>query len=370
MEIRIPSGTRDLLGQDVKKKRWLQWEIMKTFEKYGYEEVMTPAFEYYQTYNAVFEGLQDTEMYKFFDEEGDILTLRLDMTVPIARLAATRLQDQPAPMRFCYSSNVYKVKKSFAGKRSEVMDCGVELLGLEDTGDLEVLALAADVMKSLPVENWTLEIGDVNFFQIAANSVFDDPDDIKKLADLIDRKSMVELEEFLEQTDLDPIVQNFFLKLPLLSGDASILNKARMLAFNDELFAVLDQLKGLDQVLKEMGCNVNITYDLGKLPHLNYYTGLIFEGFVEGAGVSVLSGGRYDGLMEEFGRPMPARGFSVKLDYLLDVLPDLPEQSTCRLYYPEHRFLEAFRQASRMRQFKNVEMVQWDNNEIVEENIL
>lgn len=370
MDIRIPSGTRDLIGNDVRKKRWLQSHVMNLFETYGFEEVMTPAFEYYQTYNAAFASLQDCEMYKFFDENNDILTLRMDMTVPIARLAATRFHEARLPLRFCYSSQVYKVKKSFAGKRTEVMDCGVELIGTGDTGDLEVLALAIDVLESLPVGHYTFEIGDVNFFSIAAEKVFDNPEDIAVLASLIDRKSMVELEEFLQKTDLDPIVQNFFLQLPMLAGDASVLKKALMLSFDEDLANVIRGLMAMHKDLEKMGIASRISYDLGKLPHLNYYTGLIFEAYVEGVGMSVLSGGRYDTLLEQFGTSLPARGFSIKLDYLLDVLPEMPKQASCRIYYPEYRFLEAYALARKIRPTKNVEMRIWDNNEIVEENIL
>lgn len=370
MEIRIPAGTRDLTGQDVAKKRWLQQHLLALFASYGFEEVMTPAFEYYQIYNAAFASLQDREMYKFFDENGDILTLRMDMTVPIARLAATRYQDASLPLRFCYSSNVYKMKKSFAGKRTEVMDCGVELIGTKDNGDLEVLALALDTLASLPIDTYTLEISDVNFFHMAANKVIDNPSDIEKLADLIHRKSMVELEDYLHTLDLDPIVTNFFLQLPLLVGDARVLKKAGMLAFDEELSGVIEGLQNLDQALKQMGYTEHISYDLGKLPHLNYYTGLTFEAFVPGAGTSILSGGRYDHLLEQFGPSLPARGFSVKLDYLTDLLPDEKHIARCRIYYPAYRFIEAFSQAKSLRRYHPVEMVEWDNDEIVEENVL
>ncbi|MCF0261114.1 MAG: ATP phosphoribosyltransferase regulatory subunit, partial [Erysipelotrichaceae bacterium] len=216
MEIRTPQGTRDLTGAEVLKKRNLEKKVQDVFRNYCFEEVMTPAFEYYQTYNAAFSSLEDRAMVKFFDEMGDILTLRMDMTVPIARMAAQQFQNAQLPLRFFYNSNVYKVKKSFAGKMNEVTDTGVELIGLKETGDLEILCCALDTLKALDMEACTLELGDVTFFSTAAAKVFKNPEDIEKAADLIDRKSMVELEAFLNSKKLAAPVHRFFMELPLL----------------------------------------------------------------------------------------------------------------------------------------------------------
>ena len=161
----IPEGTRDLiLGECTAKKR-LQDAIEQVFDSYGYKEIVTPSIEFYQTYQTGFEQIHDEQMYKFFDHNGGILTLRMDMTVPIARVAATKFKDQKPPLRFRYCANVYKVKESFAGKRNEVTDCGIELLGLgEKQSDLEILVCALEVMECMKQASFTLEIGNVNFF--------------------------------------------------------------------------------------------------------------------------------------------------------------------------------------------------------------
>lgn len=367
MEIRTPSGTRDLTGRDVRKKRLLQKLMMDSFEKHGFEEVMTPAMEYYQTYSMAFDSLQDRQMVKLFDENSDILALRLDMTVPIARLYGAKYQDAKLPLRFCYASNVYKIRKNFAGKRLEVMDCGVELIGEGRIGDLEVLVTALDTLSSLPIGNYAFEIGEASFFGRAASLVFEDPKTIEALGDLINRKSLVELDEFLSRQNLNEKEILFFRRLPWLNGGAEVLEEARKVCFDESLQEVISSLKELYEDLRSLGYEEEVRFDLGKTPYQNYYTGLIFEAFADGVGTSILSGGRYDNLLEKFGRPADARGFSVKLDYLIDLF-ELPEKKeTCILYYPEGRWQQAFSEARELRKIMPVVLTPWDQDEIVKE---
>lgn len=371
MQIRTPQGMRDLAGDDVRKKRYLQKVMLDAFEKHGFEEVMTPAMEYYQTYSRAFDDLQDREMVKLFDENSDILALRLDMTVPIVRMAAARYQDAPKPLRFSYCSNVYKMRKSFAGKRSEVMDCGIELIGSDPFSDLEVLTTALDTLDAIGLEGYTFEIGEANFFDIAASLVFENREDRIKAADLINRKSMVELREFFEESGLNPVVQEFFMALPMLNGSAEILEEARKYAFNEDLMAVIDRLEAIYLALKELGYESAIRFDLGKIPYLNYYTGLIFEAFAFGVGTSILSGGRYDRLCEKFGMPAQACGFSLKLDYLIDLVQAPEKKPLWKVRYPADRWKEAFELADEIRRNgKPAVLCLWDNDEIVKEEDL
>ena len=308
---------RDLTGQEVVRKRDLQRRLLQTFGHCGYEEVMSPAIEYVETYSSAFSSLQTSDMYKFFDENGEILALRMDMTVPIARMAATRFRELKGPLRFCYTSNVYKVRKTFAGKRSEVMDCGIELIGGDEQADLEVLFVALQALDALDLSDAVLEISDVNFFFDGARSLLKE-EDVLKLAGLIDNKSMVELEDFLASL---PIEED---KKAFTKGQADALVR---------LSALYDELRDLNRADR-------IRFDFGKLPHLDYYTGLIFEGYIPGVGTSILSGGRYDRLLESFGRPDPAVGFSVKIDYLCDLYETI-EQPYVKIRYPKGGLAQA-----------------------------
>ena len=362
----IPEGTRDLiLGECTAKKR-LQDAIEQVFDSYGYKEIVTPSIEFYQTYQTGFEQIHDEQMYKFFDHNGGILTLRMDMTVPIARVAATKFKDQKPPLRFRYCANVYKVKESFAGKRNEVTDCGIELLGLDEKqSDLEILVCALEVMECMKQASFTLEIGNVNFFHTAVELLGLTKDETQILADLIDRKSLTELKEYLETLRLDAVDKQFFLQLPWLCGSADMLQEALGFCFDARLKAIVENLQLLYEQLSALGYGDRITFDLGKLPHLNYYSGILFEGFVEGIGTSVLSGGRYDSLLEKFGEALPAIGFSIKLDAVLPVLHLKQQEATLTLCYPYEKKVEALRRARELRKSTRVELLCGDYDDII-----
>ena len=358
-EIRIPQGMRDLIQDEVIRKQQLKNRIEEVFEKSGYSEIITPAIEYYNTYENAFSSMQDEEMYKFFDQDGRILTLRVDMTVPIARVCASKFTNTEPPYRFRYCSDVFKVRHTFAGKRSQVTDCGIELIGMDESADLEVLSTALDAMASFGIEDYTLEIGNSSFLKKACRAVNMDDDTMRILADLIDRKSMVELEEYLSLLNLSEEVSSFFLLLPMLGGKADVLELAEKVSFNEDLRNEVNKLKVLAGQLKELGYEDRITFDFGKAPHLDYYTGIIFEGYVSGSGSSVLSGGRYDNLLSSFGRDLPACGFSIKLDYLLELVPAF-RRRRIRLLYPKGKEVEAVLKARELREEADVELTVYD----------
>lgn len=347
-QIQIPLGMKDSLSAECAKKQALKERVEQVFTSYGYTEVMTPTIEFYQTYQQAFTELSDQDMFKFIDQDGDILGLRMDMTVPIARVCASKLSNSNPPYRIRYCSNVYKVRQMFAGKSSEVTDCGVELVGLDDGSDLEVLCCALDTMEAFQAGGYQLEIGNSDFFKTACQSMNLEDEIQYRLADLIDRKSMVELKEYLLQLELSETAVSFFLALPLLNGGKEVFQRAMDVSFNEELKKEVEGLQALYQKLDTLGLSEHVAFDLGKVPHLDYYTGIIFEGFVDGVGHSVLSGGRYDKLLARFGRDLPACGFSVKLDYLLDVL-ETKEESIIEIRYPKEKEIEAFQLAKDLR---------------------
>lgn len=347
MELRTPPGFRDLLAGELRKKKELASRVLHVFDSFGFEEIQSPAIEYYQTYNQAFASLQDSKMLKLIDENQDILTLRMDMTVPVARLAATSLKNARLPLRLSYSSDVFKARKAYSGRTVQSMDCGVELIGTSD--DAEILVCALEALRASGLKNWRLELSDARLLQEAAAMVFENPEDRIRLADLCSRKSMVELEEFLDAFELPASIRAYFLSLPLLDGGMEVLEEARALAFTDSLCAVLDHLEKTGAFLQELGYGEEIGFDLGKLPHYNYYTGLIFEGYVPGASGSVLSGGRYDNLMESFGRKEPAVGFALKVEPLAALLEAAPVRENLVIRYPQTLAVAAFELAKARR---------------------
>ncbi len=354
-QMQIPSGMRDLFPQECAVKSDLERRISSVFDSYGYQKIETPLIEFYSTYQNTFKYLKEESMYKFVDESGQILALRTDMTLPIARLCASKFGNVRGPFRFSYCANIYKVRQTFAGKRNEVTDCGIELIGLDEKSDLEVLSCALDVMAALPVENCTLEIGNSDFFKLAVREAGISSEDAAVLADLTDRKAMTDTREKLDTLNLSAEAYRFFLRLPLLNG-RDALKEAAEYSFAGSLKKEAERFLELEKALNDLGYSGQFAFDLGKVPHLDYYTGIIFEGFVPGIGTAVLSGGRYDELLRKVGRDMPAIGFGVKTDYLLDAVPgEVPARR--QLIYPAAKTREALLYARELRRQGPVELV-------------
>jgi len=360
MQIQIPAGMRDLFPEECTNKEEMKRKILNVFRSYGYAIVETPLIEYYATYQNTFDSIKEEQLYKFMDDNGQILALRTDMTLPIARLCATKLSNVHPPFRFCYASNVYKVRQSFAGKRNEVTDCGIELIGLDKKSDLEVVSCAIDTLEALDLKEYTFEIGNSDIFKQACSLVNVDENDRNILADLIDRKSMIDLKIFLSGKGFEKKVSGFFQALPLANGE-NALSESRKICFDEKLSDVIDQLEKLQRNLLMLKPNASISFDLGKVPHLNYYTGIIFEAFIPGVGTSILSGGRYDTLLQKLGRDLPACGFGIKLDYLLDK-EQLKKDANRKLFYPADRIVEALIYAEKLRKDGPVELLPWDKD--------
>lgn len=360
-DIKIPQGMRDLIGKECLQKRKLQKMIEEVFASYGFQQIMTPVVEYYDTYENAFAASDASEMYKFFDQDGNILILREDMTVPIARVCATKFANAEAPFRFFYTSDVFKVRHVFAGKRGEVTDCGIELIGLDQQSDIEVLTIALEVMEKLRSSSYQLEIGNAGFFNSGATATKLKEEERKKLADLIDRKSLVDLDAYVETLHLTQQQKLFFHSLPLLSGNESVFAEAKKICFSKEQETEVERLEKLYAQLKQLDLSEHVSFDFGKIPHLDYYTGIIFEGYVEESGTKVLSGGRYDNLLRKFGRDLPACGFSLKLDYLLENVA-IEDKKIVRLFYPKGKEVEAIKKAEEFRKENVVEMIPWDKD--------
>ncbi len=343
-----PQGTRDLMFKECKSLRNIQTQLRNVFDHWGYEEIMTPMVEYYDTFTIA--QMKETEVYKILDASNRIETLRADMTIPIARVAATKCKDETMPLRFQYFANVFKVKEELSGHQNESIDCGIELLGVEEPyGDLEILLCALDALCVLKPFHYTLEIGNLNFFKTACDRLSLDAHTQDTLADLINRKSLKALNDYIETLNLDETGKRFFKHLPWLCGDKSILQEAYHYAFHEDLKQILDLLNQLCDQMQELGYHEHITIDLGKIPRMKYYTGLIFEAFVEGVGVSILSGGRYDHLLQRFGKNLPAVGFAIRIDALIDIIQAEPSIKRMEIQYPPKCQMEALKLAQSYR---------------------
>lgn len=348
----IPEGTRDLILDECVIKRNLERCIDSLFEKWGYKEVITPTLEFYETFNYTSQSLREEDMYKFFDNRGRILVLRPDMTIPIARLVETKLKDVGVPIKLRYTSNVFRVHESLGGKRNEYTDCGVEFIGLENKkSDLEILVLALEALKKLGLRDFKLEMGNIGFFNGAFKNLEIDQEYKEVIAQFIEDKNLKNLEEYLADLDIKEEYKTFFNKLPWMFGDRQILEEAKKLAFNEDIKENLEYLETLYLELEELGYGKNVTFDLGMVPGLNYYTGIIFRGYGEGIGNTLLRGGRYDNLINISKNNIPAVGFSIDIDSVIPImqLNNTLEDKEYKILYCERNKIEAIRKSEELR---------------------
>ncbi|MDO5696184.1 MAG: ATP phosphoribosyltransferase regulatory subunit [Eubacteriales bacterium] len=321
IEFTVPAGMKDLIPEECRVKRMIERRLEDVMAARDYVEISSPTLEHYDTFSIGLNNRREEENYRLTDAGGKMLVLRQDMTVPIARIAATKFKHVTAPLRFRYTANVFRITRAFGGGQNEITHCGAELIGVPShEGDMEILTMALEAMAFLRERRLKIEIGNIDIFNAACKEVSLRPETKHRLATLINGKNLDELAVFLERLDMPAKTRAFFNHLPLLCGGREVLETAGEYAFTDEMRAGLTYLAAIYDALVAAGHEETVALDLSKIPALDYYTGLIFEGFVENVGEPVVSGGRYDGLIGKFGTDRRAVGFSVKVDALVPLM--------------------------------------------------
>lgn len=356
----VPEGTRDFTIDECRKREKIINAITNCFRKWGYSEISTPTIEYYDTFNHKTQSLKEEEMYKFFDNRGRILVLRPDMTVPVARLANTKLKDMKLPLKLFYNANVFRVHESLGGKRNEYLDCGIELIGADgEKVDLEVLVTALEVLKALDTKkDFKLEVGNVNILKSALEDMNLSKKDKENIIELINKKSLINLKEYLEKLDIKNEYKKFLTKIPWLFGGYEMITKAKEVAFNEKIENNIAYLEKIYLNLKNLGYEKYISVDMSMVPRVNYYSGIIFKGYVNGIGSTVLRGGRYDNLLESFGKNISAIGFSIDVNLLISACDYKENAVNEKIVLQRDNYLEALKLAIiKTREEKNVEII-------------
>ncbi|MDP4092982.1 MAG: ATP phosphoribosyltransferase regulatory subunit [Bacillota bacterium] len=320
-KIYTPEGVQDILFEECYVKRIIEEKLRNLFRTYGYNEVETPSLEFYDTFSAVSDIAPQEAMFKFFDPQGRILVLRPDITIPIARTAATKLKDEQSPIKFSYIGNVFRYNELGGGKQKEFTQAGVEILGIDSPeADAEIIATAINSIKALGIENFQLDIGQVEFFKGIMEEAKLSVQDMELVRTLIDRKDFLGIEEIIREHDIDDKLKEVILNLPGLFGSMEVIEKAEKLTSNSRSLAALQNLRNIYSILEDYSLEKYVSIDLGMVQSLNYYTGIIFRGFTYGVGFPVISGGRYDKLVEAFGMKSPATGFSLGINLVMMAL--------------------------------------------------
>ncbi len=314
-----PEGTRDYLFGDCKKRRTLERIVTDVFASRGYHEVITPGIEFFDVFSS--GHFLPERMYKLQDGAGRLLVLRPDSTLPIARMVATRLKEQPVPLRLYYNQTLYKMCPSLAGKNDEERQAGIELIGADSVkSDLEVLFTAIETLKACGVERYRIELGHSAIFRLLSSLLLLDEDKTETLRQLIETKNYSSVSDVLEDVEDCPC-KRALTELPRLFGGEEVIAKAQLVTGHIGINDMLTKLYSLYEGLRGV-CGDRVMLDLGMINRNDYYTGVIFRVYVEGDGGTLLIGGRYDKLLEEFGSPAPAIGFSVNIDTLTRVVTD------------------------------------------------
>lgn len=320
-KIYTPEGVQDLLTNECYVKRNLEEKIRRLFRSSGFYEVETPIVEFYDAFLAE-DGITAQEtMFKFFDQQGRILVLRPEITIPIARIAATKFKDVKHPLRFCYIGNAYNYKELGGGKLKEFTQAGIELLGINSPeADAEIIATAINAVKVSGLEKFQIEIGQVDFFKGLMEETGLSPEEIEQIRILIDRKDYLSVEELVNTHNIRGDLKELVLSLPRLFGSLDVIETAEKYSLNKKSINALENLRKVLSILEDYGLSNYVSIDLGMVQNLNYYTGIIFRGFTYGAGFPILSGGRYDKLVEKFGKVSPATGFSLGINMIMMAL--------------------------------------------------
>ena len=374
--LHTPEGVRDIYNVECGKKHAVESRIKKMFHLYGFHDIQTPTFEYFDVFRKEIGTTPAKELYRFFDKEGNTLALRPDITPSVARVAATLFAEEELPIRLCYTGNTFVNHTNYQGRLREVTQMGAEFIGDDSVeADAEMLALAIETMLSVGVKEFQLTVGTVNFL----NSLFEDADldeeAKERVLELINNRNFFGVEECLEETSLSRSTKEAFAALNVLVGGIEVLEKARDIAPNSTGIMAVKRLEKIYQILQIYGVEKYVTFDLGMTGLHGYYTGIIFRGYTYGTGDAIVKGGRYDHLIEKFGKQSPSIGFVIVVDELMNAMMRqklrilYPRKNTIVLY-DESRYKDAVLVAKDLRsKAKNVELLKKEKEKLLEDYI-
>ncbi len=341
--LRTPEGVRDIYGEEFIRKERAEHAVKFMMKQYGYLQIKTPAFEYFDIFNSERGTVSSKDMYKFTDREGETCVLRPDMTPQIARCVAKYKKNETLPIRLFYHGNTFVNNNGYQGKLKEITQIGAELVNAEGpSADAEMIALMIDSLLNLGLTDFQIEVGNADFFRALTNEAGFTDDETDELRELIETKNLFGVEELLSEKNIDEGLKDIFVKLPLQFGSIDFVRQFRSCTENARAVEALNRLEEIYDKLTAYGKEEYVTFDLGMLTQYNYYTGVVFKAYTHKTGEPIGAGGRYDSLLSQFGKPAPAIGIAIYIDYALtamyrqNVVPEVTHDSTVILYEPQY----------------------------------
>ncbi|MCM1183788.1 MAG: ATP phosphoribosyltransferase regulatory subunit [Roseburia sp.] len=333
--VHTPEGVRDIYGAEYANKQNIRRLFGEKLHSYGYQDIQTPTFEFFDVFSREIGTTPSKELYKFFDKEGNTLVLRPDFTPSIARCAAKYFMDATIPLRFCYEGNTFINTDNLQGKLKETTQMGAELIGdASPEADAEMIAMLVEALRNAGLKEFQVSVGQIDFFKgLCAQAGLDEETELA-LREFISCRNDFGAQELLESSNVPADSIAALLRVSGLFGSCDILDAALSIADNERSVKAVERLRQVYALLKLYGVEPYISFDLAMVSKYNYYTGVIFNAYTYQTGSAIAKGGRYDRLLEKFGKPAPATGFVVIID---DLVSALTRQNACP--EPENRNL-------------------------------
>jgi len=347
-----PTGVKDYLPHAVAKLRNIERSVLECMRQWGYEQIITPTIEYYDTV-GVASSTSDQKLFKLLNQRGTTIVLRSDMTGPIARVVGSLLKDEPFPIRLSYHGNVFRAFEEEGGRDAEFYQTGVELVGdASPEADAEIIALAVASLKAAGVPSFKIAMGHVGFL----NGLFEETlpgleSEQEALKACLLQRDHVGYRDAIRKLSLDAAWKRELEDILRLRGGQEVCDQALELSANEGAQAAIKHLCEVWDVLEAYGIQEHVLIDLTMIGDFSYYTGMTFEGYASHLGFPVCSGGRYDNLLAQFGRPAQATGFALKTTRILEVVEDAPEERGRTLVaYENPRRQDALAKATALRE--------------------
>ena len=366
--LHTPEGVRDCYGKENTAKQKTIERIAGQIRLYGYEDLQTPSFEYFDVFSNEIGTTSSRELYKFFDKEGDTLVLRPDFTPSVARCAAKYFMDEKQPLRFCYQGSAFSNTSNLQGKLKETTQMGAELMNdASAEADGEMIAMLIESLIAAGLTDFQISVGNVEYFKGVCEYLGIDSEMEMTLRDEISGKNYFAAEDLLKNEGFKREDRDLFLRFRDFMETAEDLEKAADTAPGERAGAAVKRLIDVWNVVDAYGLSKYISFDLSLLSKYRYYTGIIFKGFTYGTGEPIASGGRYDQLLSYFGNAAPAIGCMISIDPLMEAmrrqhLVDVQEPEIQKIYYNDTNYRDALKTArmSRLAGFRTVLLPETD----------
>ena len=320
--LHTPEGVRDIYNDECERKIILEERLLTVLKSYGYHPIQTPTFEFFDIFGKEIGTTPSKDLYKFFDREGNTLVLRPDITPSIARCASKYYMEQAIPIRLCYTGNTFRNNSSYQGRLKENTQSGAELIGDGSVeADAEMLALSAQLLKTAGLKEFQLSVGHADFLRGLFEAANLEEDVMEEIRNLLLNRNLYGIQEVIEQHVADENLKQLFGLLTDVMLDKEKITAAKIWAADyPRVFHALTRLEELDELLEVYKIRKYVSYELAMISGFNYYTGIIFAGYTFGSGDAIVNGGRYDNLLQSFGKSAPSIGFAVVINQLMAAL--------------------------------------------------